>query len=179
MARNSRAQSNDVSFVIVILVGAAAWTHRAQLVDMAYVALGVLGFLILAKLCWKLFRNRRSAGFRRVDNMDGLDFEKYIAKLLRKSGFTSVSLTERYDYGVDIIAEKNGIRWGVQVKRYTGLVKADAVRQVVTGLRLYHCERSMVITNSTYSSVARRLAASNDCVLIDRTGLAKLMRTCD
>jgi HJR/Mrr/RecB family endonuclease len=174
MAKYSRAQSNDTSFVIVVLVGAAAWTHRAQLVHIAYVALGLLGCMLLLQLCWKSLAHRRVSGLRGVDSMDGLDFEHYIVKLLRKNGFNKVSLTERYDFGVDIIAEKDGIRWGIQVKRHSGLVKADAVRQVVTGLRIYHCDRAMVITNSTYSAVARRLANANDCVLVDRAGLERL-----
>ena len=75
---------------------------------------------------------------------------------------------------IHIITEKDGARWGVQVKRYSGLVKASAVRQVVTGLKMYGCDRAMVVTNSTYSATARRLAAGNDCVLIDGRGLARL-----
>jgi HJR/Mrr/RecB family endonuclease len=106
--------------------------------------------------------------------MDGLDFEQYVAGLLRANGYRNVSLTERYDFGVDIIAEKDGVQWGIQAKRHTGLVKAHAVRQVVTGLRIYGCDQAMVITNSTYSAVARRLADANDCVLVDRTGLLHL-----
>ena len=68
------------------------------------------------------------------------------------------------------------MRWGIQAKRYSSLVKAAAVRQVVTGLRLYNCDRGMVITNSTFSNVAKRLAEGNDCVLIDRSGLNALAR---
>ncbi|HUY53138.1 MAG TPA: restriction endonuclease [Candidatus Dormibacteraeota bacterium] len=100
--------------------------------------------------------------------MIGLEFERYVAGLLKTHGYTNVELTKHFDYGVDIIAEKDGTRWGIQVKRYSGLVKADAVRQVVTALKKYNCERSMVITNSTYSIVAKDLASCNNCVLIDR-----------
>ncbi len=110
-----------------------------------------------------------------VDTMDGLGFEKYIANTLKKQGYSNVTLTQQYDYGVDIIANKDGVRWGIQVKRYSGLVKADAARQVVTGLRVYGCERAMVITNSTYSRVALELARSNGCELIDRSGLAHMI----
>jgi len=106
--------------------------------------------------------------------MDGLDFEKYIASILSKQGYSSIKLTERFDYGVDIIAHKDGIRWGIQAKRYSGLVKADAVRQVVTGLSIYKCDRAMVITNSVFSNFAVRLAQSNQCVLVDRNQLAKM-----
>ncbi|MBC7764441.1 restriction endonuclease [Microbacteriaceae bacterium] len=174
MSRYSRAQSDNVSFIIVVLVGAAAWAHRAELVHIAYVAFGVMGCLLFLKLSWKLLGHRRFAQFKNIDAMDGLEFEHYVAELLRRNGFHNVSLTEKYDFGVDIITEKDGIRWGIQAKRYSGVVKADAVRQVVCGLRLYSCDRAIVITNSTYSSVAQILAAGNDCVLIDRVGLKQL-----
>lgn len=135
--------------------------------------------LFVAKLVIKLVRRfhaiRRDLHLGDIDTMNGTDFEYYIAQLLVERGCDNVSLTEKYDYGVDIVAEKDGIRWGIQVKRHSGLVKAAAVRQVVTGLRLYDCDRAMVITNSTFSNVAQRLAAGNDCVLIDRTKLDALV----
>lgn len=118
----------------------------------------------------------RDMSLRDVDSMSGVEFEHYVAQLLALQGYTNVSLTEQYDYGVDIVADRDGIRWGIQVKRYSGLVKAEAVRQVVTGLRLYGCDRAMVIANSTFSNVARRLAEGNDCVLIDRSSFNKLER---
>ena len=82
-------------------------------------------------------------------------------------------LIEKYDYGVDIIAEKDGIRWGVQVKRYSNMVKAEAVRQVVTALIRYKCDRAVVVTNSTFSRPARELATDNKCVLVDRNVLSE------
>lgn len=176
MSRYSRAHDDNLTFVIIILVSAASWQHRAQLVHIAYIALGAVGCLMLLKFSWNILSRRRFTQLRNIDTMDGLDFEQYVAGLLRANGYNNVSLTERYDYGIDIIAEKNGVRWGIQVKRHSGLVKASAVRQVVTGLKLYDCDRAMVITNSTYSAVAQRLANANDCVLVDRTGLKQLAR---
>ncbi|HEX7963948.1 MAG TPA: restriction endonuclease [Candidatus Saccharimonadales bacterium] len=108
-----------------------------------------------------------------TDYMDGLAFEKYVAELLKSQGYNKVTLTERYDLGVDVIAIKDGIRWGVQVKRYSNMVKAEAVRQVVTALNKYNCQRSMVVTNSTFSRPAKVLADSNDCVLIGKDELAE------
>ena len=176
MSRYARSQSNDLAFPVVILVSAALWVHRAQLVHLAYISLGAVGFLLLLKLSWGLLRRHRTVQFQSIDAMDGLDFERYVAALLRANGYRKASLTEKYDFGVDIVAEKDGVRWGIQAKRHSGLVKAEAVRQVVTGLKIYGCDRAMVITNSTYSSVARRVAEANDCVLIDRTGLKRLVK---
>lgn len=59
-------------------------------------------------------------------------FECYVAQLLKTQGCTKVKLTEQHDLGLDIIADKDGKSWDIQVKRYSGLVKAAAVRQEVT-----------------------------------------------
>lgn len=108
-----------------------------------------------------------------IDTMDPLEFEVYVGKLFKHQGFTDILLTEKYDLGVDIVAKKDGFIWGIQVKRYNGLVKAEAVRQVVTALIRYKCNRAMVVTNSTFSRPARELAADNNCILIDRDELVE------
>lgn len=118
------------------------------------------------------YRLRPKARLNTIDDMSGLQFEWQVAHMLKRRGYERVRLTERYDFGVDIVAEKDGVRWGIQVKRHSGLVKASAVRQVVTALKIYNCDRSMVVTNSSFSRVAASLARSNDCVLVDRRVLA-------
>ena len=164
------------SGLLAILIAGTIYTYW----DYVKYVLAAIILLFVARSVIKLVRKfrtvRRDLHLRDIDTMSGIDFEYYVAQLLVGLGCDNVSLTEKYDYGVDIVAEKDGIRWGVQVKRHSGLVKAAAVRQVVTGLRLYNCDRAMVITNSTFSNVAQRLAVGNDCVLIDRTKLHALVR---
>ena len=174
MSRYSRVQSDNASFALVVLVGAAAWTHKAELVHIAYIAFGVMCCLLLLKLSWKFLSHRRFAQLKNIDAMDGVEFEYYVAGLLRKSGFLNVSLTEKYDYGVDVVADKDGIRWGIQAKRYSGPVGANAIRQVIAGLKLYGCDKSIVVTNSTFTTFAKRLAFGNDCVLVDSAQLRRL-----
>ena len=157
---------------LMIVLTVTYWQH-------AQYALALIAIFYIVRLIARMYQFARriitNLRFSGVDTMDGLAFEKYVAHLLKQQGYSNISLTEQYDYGVDIIATRNGIRWGIQVKRYSGLVKADAVRQVVTGLRVYGCDRAMVITNSTYSRVALELARSNGCELIDRSGLMHMM----
>ncbi len=110
-----------------------------------------------------------------IDLMDGIEFEKYVAKTLTEQGFSNVRLTEKYDLGIDIIAIKDNIRYGIQVKRYSYPVKADAVRQAVTALNYYNCDKAMVITNSTFTKTAIKLAQSNGCSLIGKGNLTKAL----
>ena len=156
---------------LMIVLTVTYWQH-------AQYALALIAIFYIVRLIARiyLFVRRIITNLRLsdIDTMDGLAFEKYVANLLEQQGYSNISLTEQYDYGVDIIATRDGICWGIQVKRYSGLVKAEAVRQVVTGLRVYGCDRAMVITNSVFSRVAVQLADSNDCVLVDRSGLASM-----
>ena len=47
--------------------------------------------------------------------MDGLQFEHRCAELLRYRGFHKVAVTKGSgDQGVDILAQKNGIKYGIQ-----------------------------------------------------------------
>lgn len=177
-----KGADGHASIVVITLLACAAWTHKSAMLRAEHIAIvgiaavvGVLCLVLAIRFLLKLrqlpFKQKQ---IRDVDSMTGLEFEQYVAALLKTHGYGSVHLTEQYDLGVDIVAVKDGITWGVQVKRYSGLVGADAVRQVVTALRMYNCDRAMVITNSYFSNAARSLAESNDCVLVDRGGLDEL-----
>ena len=115
------------------------------------------------------------SGIQDIDKMSGLDFEKYLQALLLRKGYVEVKLTHTYDLGVDITAKKDGEYWAIQAKRYKGKVGLDSVRQVVTAAKYYKCSRTMVITNSFYTSNARTIARTMDCVLIDRDQLVSMI----
>lgn len=159
MMRRRRNKLDNFSYtVLLIFVAGLIVAYRSHLT--AFVA--VIGIFVVSVFVLS-FKRPKS-----IDKLDGVAFERYVARMLREQGYTNVKLTETYDLGVDIIAEKDGIKWGIQVKRYSGFVKAEAVRQAVTALKHYKCDKAMVITNSYFSKPAIILANSNDCVLIDR-----------
>jgi HJR/Mrr/RecB family endonuclease len=174
----SRRHQNNLTGIMLVLLTlvVTAWAYRR-----AAVATIVVTFLLISAIFTLKRLLKCSRGFSTniklnyIDAMDGLTFERYVAKLLLRHGFEYVRVTEKFDKGVDIIAVKDGERWGIQVKRYNGLVKAAAVRQVVTALNFYGCSRAMVVTNSSYSNMAIQLAETNDCLLIDRKKLVKMI----
>jgi restriction system protein len=183
--RRKTRNDNDATFIITILLASGLWAHKTGLLQAEHLAKyvllivpGVVVIFIIARLVKRIKASswRSNPDMMTIDAMTGLEFERYVAQLLLLQGYGAVRLTEKYDYGIDIIAIKDGITWGIQVKRYSGLVKADAVRQVVTALKKYHCDRAMVITNSIYSNVAKELARTNGCILIDRARLMRMER---
>lgn len=108
-----------------------------------------------------------------IDDLNWSQFEHYVVEKLKQQGYDNVRLTEKYDLGVDIIAEKDGVRWGVQVKHSKYPVKIEAVREAVAALKIYKCNLAMVVTNNLFTNPAKKLAQGNNCVLVDRSVLAK------
>lgn len=103
-----------------------------------------------------------------VDMMTGVEFENFIAYLFKKMGY-SVSITQASsDQGIDIIATKNGIQLGIQVKRYSSSVSNKAIQEVVAGIHYYQLQKSVVITNNYFTSSAIELGKMNDVIMWDR-----------
>lgn len=109
------------------------------------------------------------AVLERVDAMAGLDFEWWTAALLRRVGFSAVEVTQASgDQGVDVTAEREGIRYAVQCKRYSSNLGNDPVQEVYAGRALYHAQVGAVITNQHFTAGAKELAESNGVLLWDR-----------
>ncbi len=124
-----------------------------------------------------LYRNSSlSKKFEFIDKMKGLEFEHYVAEILRKQGFKRVSVTKATgDFGVDItcFTKKGKEKIAIQVKRHKSPLSGKSIQEVVGGAKHYNATRTMVITNSTFTPKAKVLAKSNDCELIDRYLLKK------
>jgi restriction system protein len=103
-----------------------------------------------------------------IDAMDGVAFEGYVAARLGRAGWQVSSTPQTGDYGVDLIAEKDGRYVAVQCKRYGKPVGVAAVQQVVAGARHHGCTRSIVVTNQEFTPAARQLAQTHRCQLIGR-----------
>lgn len=181
---NSAARNNAIFIVLIIsclslyLVG----TPLPSIFNI--VILGLLMLIIIrpilsilkivGALCKKFLIKRSMNSAQDVDNLNWYEFELYIANWLKAQDYTDVRLTEKYDLGIDIIAKKGGVIWGIQVKHSKNVIKIEAVREVVAALKIYGCERAMVVTNSSFTERVKVLAKSNNCVLIDGRLIRKL-----
>lgn len=100
--------------------------------------------------------------------MTGHDYEYVVADYLRSRGYHGVKVTKGSgDFGVDVIATKNGIKYAVQCKLYSSPVGVSAVQEVVAGKAYYGCKGAIVATNSTFTAAAEKLADMNDVILLD------------
>ena len=57
------------------------------------------------------------SGLRVIDRMAGAEFEEFVAAQLRVAGYSVTPTASTGDYGVDLIAKKDGARMAVQCKK--------------------------------------------------------------
>lgn len=111
------------------------------------------------------------------DNMDGHTFEHYCADLLSKNGFTDIEVTKGSgDQGIDVIAFKDGMKYGIQCKCYASDIGNKAVQEAYAGKEYYHCHIAAVLTNRHFTRSARQLSESNNVLLWDREKLEELIK---
>lgn len=112
--------------------------------------------------------------YRYIDEMDGHEFEYFCANILRAQGYENISVTRGSgDQGVDIIAEREGIKYAIQCKRYSQPVGNKAVQEIYAGKAFYHCHIGIIMTNNYFTASAKELAKENGIVLWDREYLKK------
>ena len=106
-----------------------------------------------------------------IDAMSGTEFEDYVAARLRRAGWRVTVTSVNGDYGVDLIAQRDGKSVAIQCKRHGKSVGVAAVQQVVSGARHHGCTKSIVITNQEFTRAAKQLAHTHGCQLIGRRAL--------
>lgn len=112
-----------------------------------------------------------------IDTMEGHDFEYWCANLLRKSGFSNVRVTQGSgDQGVDVLAERDGMKYAVQCKRYNQPVGNKAVQEVFAGKAMYGCNVAVVITNNYFTDSAKSLARKTNVQLWDRSKVFEMAK---
>ena len=111
------------------------------------------------------------------DYMEGHDFEYFCAKLLKNNGFTNVEVTQGSgDQGIDILATKDGIKYGIQCKCYSSDIGNKAVQEVFSGKTFYNCHVGVVLTNRYFTSSAKELAEKSGVLLWDRDRLNEMIK---
>lgn len=130
-----------------------------------------VAIIIIFLLVWFLIshsRKRHTYG-KDFDLLDGYEFEYYCADLLRKRGFQEVEVTKGSgDYGIDILAERDGVTYAIQCKCYGDSVGVKAVQEAYAGRDYYDCMVGAVLTNQYFTGPAVEAAKKLKILLWDR-----------
>ena len=106
--------------------------------------------------------------FNEIEVMNGHDFEMFVANLFSSLGYCNVKVTpSSHDFGADVIAEKDDVKFAIQCKRYSSPVGVSAVQEVMASKSLHDCHVACVLTNSTFTPSAEELARKNLVILWD------------
>ena len=90
-------------------------------------------------------------------------------------GYHIKTTATKGDQGVDLIMTKGDEKIAVQCKRYRNNVNNKAVQEVFAGMHYYGCNKAMVITTSTFTYGARKLAKALSVELIDCDDLSYIL----
>lgn len=119
---------------------------------------------------------RQSSSMARIDKMEGHEFERFTADLLRKLGYERVEVTPGSgDQGVDVIAVKDGKRYAIQCKRYGQKLGNKPVQEVFAGKTIYGCSVAVVLTNNYFTDGAKEAAKATGVELWDRDTLHRML----
>ena len=132
----------------------------------------IVAAVLFIWILWQILRKKETP----LDEMEGVEFEQYCAELLRNRGFIDVKLTKASgDFGVDILAEKDGVTYAIQCKRYADPVGVKAVQEAFAGREYYDRMVGAVLTNQYFTPAVRKLADKIGVVLWDRDMLEELL----
>lgn len=118
------------------------------------------------------------ANIEYIDSLDGIEFEKFIMKLLKYLDFDECYTTsETGDYGIDVIGIKNNVKYAIQCKNYINPVGNKAIQEAYSGKDYYDCNVAIVVTNNYFTSNAINQAQKNKVVLWNRDDLLEIIKS--
>lgn len=113
---------------------------------------------------------------RYIDTLDGYNFEKVCAHILCCNGYINICVTSgSKDRGIDIIAEKDGMKYSVQCKHYSSNVGNHAVQEAFSGKSIYNADVAFVLTNSYFTQQAEQDARTLCVELWNRSKLLNMI----
>ena len=145
--------------------------------DKVYVLIIILSIIAVVLTIVGMLIGRKKRRFtKEYDLMEGRDFEYFCAELLEKCGFLEVEVTKGSgDNGVDILAEKDGVTYAIQCKRYDEPVGVKAVQEAYAGRDYYDRMVGVVMSNQYFTKNATDMARKLKIMLWDRGYLEEMI----
>ncbi len=158
----------------------------------------ILALVMIAKLLWEVviprefkalktaFRYKKATEWRKdkeilkwLRESSPKEFEDYIAELFNRLGYTTRVVGGPNDGGIDIIAEKDGIKHYIQCKKYFNKreVRVGEVRDFYGALADRLADgKGYFITTNKFTLQAEKFAEDKPIELIDSNRLLKYIR---
>ena len=172
--------------IIYALFVALFWfLNKAVFWKMLVWGLVFLGALIIITLLIKKSRIHKQSKWRTDRELLGWlrelkpwEFERYMAELFTKLGYKTTVTGGGYDRGVDVVAEKDGLKHYIQFKKYITLVVGVNELRDFYGAIADHLAQAKCyfITTNKFTLEAERFTEDKPIELIDGYKLIKYIR---
>jgi len=169
--RRQRGKGETICVLWIVFFVGLAGPFWPRGLGIAFMVLAYAGLLHLAVLAYD-----EIAGAKYYEDMSPEEFEHYCAALLREGSWDARVTKLSGDQGVDIVANKRGMRIVVQCKKHSKPVGNRAVQEVVAGIAHQGAQRGVVVATGDYTPSAVKLAASNQVLLLHHSDLPKIDR---
>lgn len=148
--------------------------------SLVYAALALIGlFTVIIAIQIIIKRNKsiklKKSGISEIENMDGFQFEHYLAALFKHQGYKVDVTSSRGDYGADLIIKKDSNTIAVQAKRYSTSVGIKAVQEILGAASYYQTNEAWVVATNKFTKQARELASRANVKLIDKDKLIAMI----
>ena len=147
-----------------------------KVIQLIFIIVSIFLFLFIVTVILSFINKYRRIVPEHFDTLEGHEFEHYCAGLLQKKGFIDVEVTKGSgDYGVDILAEKDGVTYAIQCKCYTAPIGVKAIQEAYAGRDYYDKMVGAVLTNQYFTTPAVEAAKKLKILLWDRGYLESMI----
>lgn len=142
--------------------------------EMALLQSGRLKWISLVERLVEEAQNNNPAFGMFSPEMKPSEFEAFCAEELQRIGWDAHVTKAGRDQGVDVVAQKAGIRLVLQCKLYSQPVGNNAVQEVVAAKAHERAHFAAVVSNNRYTAPAQQLANTNGIALLHYSDLRNI-----
>jgi HJR/Mrr/RecB family endonuclease len=101
-----------------------------------------------------------------IRQMSGVEFERWVAELFRKSGFRVEMTAASGDHGVDLFVDDGTSVIAVQCKRWDGTVGEPIVRDLYGAMMSASAKSGCLVTTGSFTAQAQAFATGKPLFLV-------------
>lgn len=120
-----------------------------------------------------LENNPLAQSFQDVEALNPIEFEQHCTEILKSKGWQARTTQSSNDQGIDVIAERDGLKAVFQCKKYSKPVGNAAVQEIVAGKYHEQAQIAAVVSNQEFTRSAKELASTNGVFLLHYTELGR------
>jgi len=180
---------SKLSVIYVIFLALFWWSNKPLFWKTLWWGVAFLAIFILTAVLIKRFkihkRDQKQGQWQSdkdllywLKGMKPWELEHYIADLFTRLGFKTQAIGKSYDGGIDVIAEKDGIKHYIQCKKYiTSKVGVREIREFYGSITDKLAKgKAYFITTNIFTLEAERFAEDKPIELVDGDRLIRYIR---